>query len=178
MNLRDYREYFKGTLDSLCEEEVNNLTSFFEHNLHKQYFIIGNGGSATLASHLAQDLTKQCGVNALSLTDSVPLLTAFANDTDYNNVFIGQLNIRSIHWREDVLIAISGSGGSANIINAVLWAKANKMWTIGLSGYRDNELSKIADISVCVRLNDMETVESVFSFIFHYLVLKLGKLKD
>lgn len=171
-SLAEYREYFYSVLNTL---DTYNIECFIlALRMYTTYFTIGNGGSASLASHFAQDLSKQCGIDALALTDSVPFITAVANDMNYESVFIEQLK-RRFQYSGDCLIAISGSGNSPNIIKTVEWANDHGIFTMGLSGYKDNTLSKIVNLSVCVNLNDMETAESVFSFICHYVVLSLKK---
>jgi D-sedoheptulose 7-phosphate isomerase len=142
-------------------------------------FLIGNGGSASKASHLAQDFSKGLIQNpnpsnrlkALSLTDNIPYITALGNDEGYENIFTGQLKIFANEG--DYLLAISGSGNSKNIINAVNFAKSHNMTVIGVTGYDGGVLKKLSDISVHVNLNDMCMVESVHSMLFHYIVTNL-----
>lgn len=174
MSFEEYKKYFIDSLHHLDESEILDMVEYFRHNTAKTFYVIGNGGSAALASHFAQDMLKQCGYNITSLTDSVPVITAISNDISYDCVFVEQLKYRA-SCLNDCLIAISGSGGSSNILRAVRWANAHNIYTIGLSGYTQNPLSKMVDLSVCVDLNDMETVESIFSFICHYVVLSLKK---
>jgi len=170
MNLAEYKDYYKGRIDCVDHRAVEDFIKSFMH--YTTTFIIGNGGSATLASHLAQDLTKQCKLDAVSLTDSVAMITAMGNDLGYENVFLEQLKIRS-QYTGDALLAISGSGNSPNILKAVEWANDHGIWTMGLSGYEDNRLMGIVRQSINLGLNDMETCESIFSFICHYIVLRL-----
>jgi D-sedoheptulose 7-phosphate isomerase len=105
----------------------------------RMIYLFGNGGSAALASHLACDLGKGT-VNgspkrfrALALTDSVPLMTAWANDSEYNNIFSEQL--LNFVQPEDVAFAISGSGNSANVLNALEVARRAGAFTLGLTGF-------------------------------------------
>jgi D-sedoheptulose 7-phosphate isomerase len=141
--------------------------------------VIGNGGSAANASHFAQDLAKGTKLNkdqarrlkALSLTDNLPFITAQGNDEGYESIFEQQL--RTFAKPGDVLIAISGSGNSPNIINAVEWCNKNDIETIGITGFDGGKLTKIARHSVNVVLNDMCTSESIHSIIFHYVILEL-----
>ena len=110
-------------------------------------FIIGNGGSAATASHMANDLNKGATVSgqrrfrALALTDNVPLITAWANDTRYELIFVEQM---ANYLRPgDVLVAISGSGNSPNIIAAVEWARREGAVTVGLTGGNGGRLRRI-----------------------------------
>ena len=93
-------------------------------NNNKNVFLIGNGGSSATPSHSAGDWSKELGIKALCLTDNTPFLTALANDTDYSNVFKGQLEVFLEHG--DLVIAYSGSGNSPNVINALNFAKSNR----------------------------------------------------
>jgi len=117
-------------------------------------FIIGNGGSASTASHMMNDLNKFTALpgrkrfRALALTDNVPLMTALANDTDYANIFVEPL--RNLARAGDALIAISGSGNSPNIVRAVEYALRYKITTIGLCGCPGGRLASIADHMVVV----------------------------
>jgi D-sedoheptulose 7-phosphate isomerase len=137
-------------------------------------FIIGNGGSAATASHFAEDLAKgtcptnaECFPKAIALTDNVPFITALGNDEGYQNVFIGQL--RTLALEPDLLIAISVSGNSPNILNAVHWANERKLITFGLTGCTGGELASIASDCIQVPSDDFGIVESIHSFILHYI---------
>ncbi|HET6512746.1 MAG TPA: SIS domain-containing protein, partial [Candidatus Kapabacteria bacterium] len=144
-------------------------------------FVIGNGGSASNASHLANDLVKGTlktmdqtkRLKALALTDNLALMTAFANDEGYQTIFEQQL--RTFAKPNDLVIAISGSGNSPNVIKAIEWANANGLHTVGVTGFGGGKLKELAKTSVHVPLNDMCTSESVHSVIFHYLALELQK---
>lgn len=120
----------------------------------KNVWIIGNGGSAATASHMMNDLCKctqvdgQPRLRALALTDNVPLLTAIANDLEYADVFVEQLRT---HLRKgDVLVAISGSGNSENVLRAVSYAKELGALTIGLCGKPGGALAQSADLRIVV----------------------------
>jgi D-sedoheptulose 7-phosphate isomerase len=145
-------------------------------------FVMGNGGSAANASHFAQDLAKGTRLNleqekrirALSLTDNLPFVTALGNDDGYHTIFEQQL--RTFAKPGDILIAISGSGNSPNIIHAIEWANKNGLVTIGVTGFEGGKLRTINKYSVHVPLNDMCTSESVHSIIFHYVIIQLQKM--
>jgi D-sedoheptulose 7-phosphate isomerase len=114
--------------------------------------VCGNGGSASTASHIANDLVKATRVperhalRALSLCDNVSLLTAFANDEGYEGVFTRQ--IEAVALQGDVLIAISASGNSPNVLDAVAHAQAMGVATIGLVGFGGGKLAALADLVV------------------------------
>jgi D-sedoheptulose 7-phosphate isomerase len=141
--------------------------------------VIGNGGSAANASHFAQDLSKGIffekpvakTMKAISLTDNIAHITAIANDTGYQNIFSAQIN--TFANTGDVLVCISGSGNSANIVEAVKAAKQKNMFVIGVTGFDGGQLYTISDFVVHLPLHEMCTVESIHSIIFHLIVLEL-----
>ena len=145
----------------------------------RQVFVIGNGGSAANASHFAQDLAKGTlaspnqikRLRAHSLTDNLPFMSALANDEGYEAVFVQQL--RTYGNKGDVLISISGSGNSPNILSAVRYANEQGMHSVGITGFDGGALRGLARTGVHVPLKDMCTSESIHSVIFHYVILTL-----
>lgn len=134
-------------------------------------FIAGNGGSAATASHMANDLllgvaqTGGTGFRAISLTDNIPIITATANDESYRNIFAKQL--RALGRPGDVLIAISGSGNSLNLVEAVLVAREIGMSTIGMLGMDGGELRPLVDEKVIVASDDYGLIEGVHMVLNH-----------
>ena len=181
MNFNDYLNYTLDALRSVDSEEVSGLIDmlFAAYQQGSTVFVIGNGGSAANASHFAQDLAKgtlaapdqQKRLRAMSLTDNLPFFSALANDEGYDSVFVQQL--RTYANQGDLLIAISGSGNSPNILNAVHHANANGMKTVGITGFNGGTLREIAHSGVHVQLDDMCTSESIHSVVFHYVILQL-----
>ncbi len=143
----------------------------------KQVFVMGNGGSAVLASHFACDLSKGTLKNVyddkekrfrvISLTDNTALMTAYSNDLDYEHVFSQQL--RNLINTEDIVIGISSSGNSKNIINAINLAKKNKAITIGLLGFDGGKLKDLADFKILVNNYDYGIVEDIHSALQHMI---------
>jgi len=135
--------------------------------------VIGNGGSAATASHFCCDLSKGTQasgvtkIKAIALTDSVSLITAWANDTAYENVFSEQL--APLAEKDDVLLAISGSGNSPSIIKAVRAAKNAGVFTVGLSGFDGGVLKKIADFCLVIPGNNMQQIEDVHLVLCHLI---------
>lgn len=117
-------------------------------------FVIGNGGSAATASHMMNDLNKYTSVDglprfrAMALTDNVPLMTALGNDLDYSDVFVEPLKNFLRHG--DVLIAMSASGNSPNIIKAVQFAQSMDVSVIGFCGHPGGQLAQLADLRVVI----------------------------
>jgi D-sedoheptulose 7-phosphate isomerase len=181
MDFNAYKKTVTATMESLSHDEIEKFMDMLleAYKNGRFVFVIGNGGSAANASHLAQDLAKGTKSNAgqvkrlkaLSLTDNLPFITAQGNDEGYESIFEQQL--RTFASKGDLLISISGSGNSPNIIKAVEWANDNGLKTIGITGFDGGKLRKMAHHSVNVVLNDMCTSESIHSIIFHYVILEL-----
>jgi len=164
----------KATLD-LPREQVEKVIYRLEEARWKgqKVFLCGNGGSASTANHFAADLHKGAmalgkpSIYAESLCANESELTAWANDTSYENVFIGVMDGKIN--KGDILIAISGSGKSQNVLNAVNMAKTVGATTIGLTGFDGGKLKDMVDICIIVPINDMERVESVHVDIHHLI---------
>lgn len=142
-------------------------------------FVCGNGGSAATASHFACDLAKWTirpparRVRALALTDNVPIMTAWSNDQSYASVFVEQL---ISHYRPgDLIVAISGSGNSPNVLEAVSWANQIGAITVGITGFDGGELNRIAHVRMRVENYSMPQVEDIHCMICHALAVNLGQ---
>jgi D-sedoheptulose 7-phosphate isomerase len=139
-------------------------------------FIVGNGGSGANASHLCEDLGKgtltdfdgQRRLKVLSLTDNTSYILAWGNDTSFDRVFVEQL--RNLGGAGDLLIAISGSGNSPNVLRTVEFANAAGMHTFSVTGYDGGALKKMAHAGLHVPSMNMGIVEAVHGIYFHYLV--------
>jgi D-sedoheptulose 7-phosphate isomerase len=143
-------------------------------------FIIGNGGSGTTASHMAEDLGKSTlrpsdlndeskqRLRVLSLTDNAGWLLAVGNDCGYDQIFLQQL--MNYGSKGDLLLAISGSGNSPNILTAVDWANRHGLTTFGLSGYNGGKLKQMQQHGLHVELDDMGMVESIHLCVFHWVL--------
>jgi D-sedoheptulose 7-phosphate isomerase len=135
-------------------------------------FLCGNGGSAALASHFACDLgkgTAYCNggkrFRVLALTDNLPTLTAWANDSSYEDVFSEQL--RNFVQPHDVAFAISGSGNSKNVLKALQVAREAGAATVGISGFQGGAMKSLCDLCVIVPSNDMQIIEDLHLSIAH-----------
>jgi D-sedoheptulose 7-phosphate isomerase len=146
----------------------------------RRVWVVGNGGSAALASHLVCDLTKTAAqdggrpLRSFALTDNVPLLSAWANDTAYERVFAAQ--IEALVDRDDVVIAISSSGKSPNIVAAVRSAQACGAQVIGLIGFQGGDTRDLADVAIHVPANDYGVVEDVHAAVGHALAAALRSI--
>src|ERR1700694_6284551 len=142
------------------------------HNGHR-IFVVGNGGSAATASHFALDLAKNTimpgapRLKAISLTDHVPLITAWSNDTHYEHIFAEQL--ANLIEPGDVVIGISASGNSANVINAVKLAQRSRAATIGLLGAKGGRLKDMVDACVLAPGQNIEQEEDAHMILTHVI---------
>jgi D-sedoheptulose 7-phosphate isomerase len=143
-------------------------------------FIIGNGGSGSNASHFCEDLGKgslrredfdddgKKRLKVLSLTDNTPYLLAWGNDEGFDRVFVEQL--KNLAGAGDLLVAISGSGNSPNILKAVEWSNRKGLTTFGCTGFTGGKLQTLARHNLHVAIDDMGIVESVHLAAFHWVV--------
>jgi len=172
--LQDFSSLLKKVDLTEVETLVNLLTEAYKND--RFVFIIGNGGSGANASHFCQDLgkgtlhdfDKQKRLRVMSLTDNTPYILAYGNDLGYDRIFVEQL--KNFAHPGAVLLAISGSGNSPNVLNAVEWANANGLTTVGITGYDGGKLKKMCFHSVHVPSLNMGSVEAAHAVIFHYLV--------
>ena len=181
MNFSEYLTYTQRAMESVDQSQITQFvhTLFDAYQRRATVFVIGNGGSAANASHFAQDLAKgTCPdltgdrrIRAMSLTDNVAFISALGNDEGYEQIFVQQL--RTFCQPGDLLVAISGSGNSPNILRAIEYANQNGITTVGVTGFGGGKLMEMVHQSVHVPLNDMCTAESIHSVIFHYVILQL-----
>ena len=179
--IRQYYAELKDSLDSISPVALGEIVTVLKRAAaqHKMIYICGNGGSASTASHMACDLSK--GIRypgfpyfrAIALTDSMSQLSAWANDTTYANCFSGQLE--GLGRPGDVLIAISGSGNSENVLNAAITAEKLGMTTIGFIGFGGGKLKNLVDYHIVIPAQNIEQVEDVHMSLVHSIATTLGK---
>jgi len=182
LDSRAFLERVGQELRRIDSAEVMALAdAIFECYEHRRMvFLCGNGGSGSNASHFCEDLgkgtlrredfdnEKKPRLRVLSLTDNTPYLLAWANDEGFDRVFVEQL--KNLASPGDLLIAISGSGNSANVLRAVEWANSHGMKTFGCTGFNGGKLKKLVQQSLHVPLDDMGIVESIHLTAFHWVV--------
>lgn len=157
------RDSIQRVIDTLAEGRMNG----------KQTFIMGNGGSASTASHFVCDLVKNTridGINSfrvIGLSDNMPLITAYANDEGYENVFVQQL--ANFVQPDDIVIGISTSGKSPNVIRAIEHANEVGAITIGFTGFDGGLLGTMVDIHVHVPSDCIEQVEDIHLVLEHLI---------
>lgn len=187
--MKDFIKNYTAKLTSLLNEidlqaieDIKNTINKTE-KLNSKIYIIGNGGSAATASHMANDLSAGLKMreirnfNVESLSDNSSVCTAIANDIGYENIFYAQLKHKI--KKEDVLIAISCSGNSANIVKAAKYAKETGATIIGITGFDGGELKKISDIKFHVDAPKGEygLVEDVHMILDHIIYSYYVSLK-
>jgi D-sedoheptulose 7-phosphate isomerase len=171
----EYKAELLRTIDKIDLERVQQAIGWFEEarSEGKHIFVCGNGGSASTASHFACDMVKGASYNQptrfriMALTDSLPTLTAYSNDVSYECVFAEQL--KNFAQPGDLLMAISGSGNSPNVLRAVEYAKSIGCRTIGLTGRDGGKLGAAVDLNVQVPVPHMGRIEDAHMIICHMI---------
>jgi D-sedoheptulose 7-phosphate isomerase len=170
---RHYIDTLGAVLRDLSVEGLAETLHVLEraYRDRRHVFIAGNGGSAATAAHMANDLqwglarVRGRGLRATALSDNVPLLTAIANDRSYEDVFAVQLE--TLADPDDVLIVISGSGNSENVVRAAEAARRLKLRTIGFLGMGGGKLRPLVDVAVVVPSDDYGPIEDVHMMLDH-----------
>lgn len=173
----EYFQQLKETLDAIERRPIEEAISWL-HQARvngRTVFIMGNGGSASTATHFVCDLAKNTRqpdappFRVIGLADNMAILSAYANDEGYENVFAQQL--ANLVQPEDVVIAISTSGNSPNVLRAVALAQQKQARTIGFTGFSGGKLASMVDLQVHVPSNCIEQVEDIH-LIFEHLITK------
>lgn len=174
-----YLAQVRAVLDAAPEAEIAHVIELLlAANRHQRtLFVMGNGGSAATASHFACDLGKGAIVygsprfRVIALTDNVPLMTAWANDTDYSNIFVEQL--LGLVAPGDVVLGISGSGNSPNVLRAIEAAREVGAVTVGMTGFDGGALRRMVDLSLHIPCSCMEQVEDVHMVLCHLIATRV-----
>lgn len=177
-NISDYFTRLKNAIDSIDIKDLNNVMNVLEEaRAHgKQIFIMGNGGSAATASHYVCDFNKGVSLyqpnkpryKFICLNDNVPSMMAYGNDLSYSEIFVEQL--KNFYNAGDIVIGISGSGNSANVVNALRWASENGAVTIGLTGYTGGKVKQICHHNVHIPVDDMQITEDLHMVLDHCMM--------
>jgi D-sedoheptulose 7-phosphate isomerase len=171
---KEYFDELQRVASNLSHEGIDRLvdTLMKAYESERIVYTFGNGGSAALASHFACDLgkgTAYCNggkrFRVLALTDNIPTLTAWANDASYEDVFSEQL--RNFVRAEDVAFAISGSGNSKNVLNALHVAREAGATTVGIGGFQGGHMKDLCDVCVIVPSNNMQIIEDLHLAMVH-----------
>lgn len=180
--INEYINNLKNAFDKLNQDEIVKCAVLLNKARidEKTVYIIGNGGSAATASHFVCDFNKDFDDNkkrfkVICLNDNISAIMSVANDMSYDDIFVEQL--KNLIEKDDVLIAISGSGNSKNILKAVDFANSVNAVTIGFTGFDGGELKKIAQYSVNANVNNMEMSENIHIVVCHLLKTIFQKFK-
>lgn len=175
-NINNYFSKVIEVIDNLNRNELNEAMNAFMKAYENEgtIYICGNGGSAATASHFVCDFNKGISepykkkFNLVCLSDNTPTITAIANDIGYDEIFSFQLKERL--KKEDLLVAISGSGNSKNIIKAVEYAKECGTKIVGITGYNGGKLKDISDYKMHVNIDDMQISEDIHMMFDHMMM--------
>jgi D-sedoheptulose 7-phosphate isomerase len=171
--ITEYFEDLKTTIDKVSNDEINCFINLLKNSRDddKTIFVMGNGGSASTASHYVCDFNKGLSYKKdkkfkfISLNDNIPTIMAYANDVSYNDIFVEQL--KNYFKEGDVVIGISGSGNSPNVIKAIKYANENNGITVGLTGFDGGKLKLISQNNIHVPINNMQIAEDLHLIINH-----------
>jgi D-sedoheptulose 7-phosphate isomerase len=174
-NVSGYFERLSATTERIPLEALEQIGNILlaAYDADRMIFLFGNGGSAALASHFACDLAKGTingsgkRFRALALTENVPLMTAWANDSRYEDIFSEQL--ANLVRQDDVAFAISGSGNSANVLRALGVAREAGAITVGLSGFQGGKMKEACDVCMIVPSDNMQIIEDLHVCAAHAL---------
>jgi D-sedoheptulose 7-phosphate isomerase len=179
----DFNQFAQGYIDRLknvvdafdlttLDKMVQAILDAYQHNAN--IFIMGNGGSGSTASHLACDINKGCCVDLdrkfrmICLNDNLPTILALANDVSYEAVFVEQM--KNFFNPGDLVLGISGSGNSENVLKAIRYAAANNGRTMGWTGFGGGKLAGLVDLAFIVDSHDMQQVEDAHMIMAHMVM--------
>jgi D-sedoheptulose 7-phosphate isomerase len=175
----NYITLLQQTIDQLPKDKIVRVIDllYSARFSGKQVFIMGNGGSASTASHFVCDLSKNTRregwprYKVIGLSDNMAVFSAYANDEGYENVFCEQL--ANLLLPDDIVIAISASGNSKNVVNAIQYAKDQNAFTIGFTGFDGGILGTLVDINLHINSDIIEHVEDLHLVLEHMIIKSL-----
>ncbi len=178
---RRYVESLKNALDQFPHFHFERLIEVLLKTYHEErrIFVMGNGGSGATASHWVCDINKGCCQRSekkfkmICLNDNVSSILAYANDLSYEEIFVEQL--KNFFVKGDVVIGISGSGNSQNVINAIDYANRNSGITVGLCGFSGGKLRQSVQIPLLIKIPDMQKIEDIHLIVVHMSMQRLVK---
>ncbi len=177
-NLSLYAGKVSAVVESLNHESLNNALDLLARasNEGDSVFVAGNGGSAATASHFVTDLNKrnpESKLSAMSLCDNTSLMSMISNDYGFDQVFLKQLE--NLAKPNSILVVISASGNSKNLVKATEWANQHRIKTIGLTGFDGGILAKLANVSLHVKteIGTYAMAEDAHSIICHFISVTL-----
>ena len=179
--INKYLEEEIRVLNELSKDDISTVMGILEEARirGKRIFVCGNGGSASTASHMECDFNKGISYDKdvkydfECLSDNVPMMMAIANDLGYDDVFV--VPLRNKLKAGDIVLGISGSGNSENVIRALKYAKEKDAITISFTGYDGGTLKKMTDYNIHVNVNNMQIVEDVHLILNHMMMSILSE---
>lgn len=179
----NYKNNYVRSFNSKIEKKIIGFSKLIENCWKKNntIFIIGNGGSGANAQHIANDLlygagiSNKKGIKVEALVSNSSVITCLANDINYESIFSEQIKVKAN--KDDLLLVLSGSGNSKNIIKAIQQAKKINVNTFGIIGYDGGKAKKILDDCIHFKLNDMQIVEDLQMFVCHVCCKWLSQIK-
>jgi len=179
--INDYLIRLGNTIENLDQNSIKQCCKLLlrAYENENNIFVCGNGGSASTASHFACDINKGVSYGLekrfkiIPLTDNFATITAYSNDVGYEDVFVEQL--KNFFQKGDIIIGISGSGNSKNVIKAVEFVNNNNGISIGWTGYSGGILKSITHHSINANVMDMQTSEDIHMILVHIIMKVLRK---
>lgn len=177
----EYFERVKVVLDSIRKEDLNLLMNLLvkARDRGSFVFVMGNGGSASTASHYVCDFNKGISYGKdkmfkfICLNDNLPTMMAYANDISYDEIFVGPL--RNFLSEGDVVIGISGSGNSANVVKALQYTNEHGGISVGITGFDGGKVKQLSQYNVHVPIDDMQVAEDLHMVLDHCMMKILSK---
>ncbi len=169
----NYLTKVQDCINKLNKDEIENFVKILieKRNEGKQIFIMGNGGSGSTASHFSCDFNKGLSYQKdkkfkfICLNDNIPTILAYSNDISYDDIFVEQL--KNFLNKDDLVIGISSSGNSKNVLKAIEYANKNNATTFALTGYDGGKLRQIANHSINTNIDDVQISEDIHIMLFH-----------
>src|SRR3989339_597826 len=179
IEIKNYLSSVNGTLNNINIEYIDQFVRLLLDTYHNErsIYIFGNGGSATTASHFCGDLIKGVSYGldkrfkAICLSDNVSSMMAIANDVSYDDIFIEQL--KNFVKKDDLVIGLSGSGNSINVVKAIEYANSIGAKTVGICGYKGGKVKDLAHLTIHATINDMEIAEDIHHLVLNHCVKRL-----
>jgi D-sedoheptulose 7-phosphate isomerase len=173
-----YLKRLNHTIEQLNQKDISEVLNVLAdaYQTGKKIIIFGNGGSASTASHLASDFNKGISLGkskrfkVISLCDNIPVIMAISNDQSYDDIFL--IQIQNFLEPQDVVIGISGSGNSLNVLKAIEYANEQGATTIGFTGYDGGKLKEVANHSLDANIDDMQISEDIH-IIFNHMMMQI-----
>lgn len=180
-HIHDYFTDLQQVLNTMDTTTISDFINLMKETAAngKKVYICGNGGSASTASHFAGDYNKglkDYNFDFICLSDNIPAMMAIANDISYDEIFRYQLKNKLT--KDDIVIGISGSGNSKNVVLALEYALRCGAYTVGVTGYDGGKVKKLCDLSIHFPINDMQVVEDLHLILNHMTMRILKEEKD